>query len=201
MSSIIKYFNGVAGHYNEKSDRGIWAFLRRLESVEVMKALNPLEGMRCLELGCGAGFYTNRLAFYNPSILVAVDISENMLGELNDSRIKGVRADIENVQFKVDFDRVLCAGAIEFLSDINFFFFNLKKLLSISGKAVLLMPQKGMSGKFYKTFHRLHSVKVSLYAIDELKKILDANYLKIEALYSPTPMTHVIVITHDVQSV
>ena len=50
---------------------------------------------------------------------------------------------------------------------------------------------------FYKAFHRSHSVQVSLYAIDELKNLLNANYLKIEALYSPTPMTYVLVVTHD----
>ena len=197
MSSIKKYFNEVAGNYNDKSSKGIWALLRRLESVAVMKAMDPFQGMTCVELGCGAGFYANRLASYNPSLLVAVDISENMLGELNDSRVKKVRADIENIKFKMVFDRVLCAGAIEFLSDINNFLSNLKKLLSISGKAVLLIPKNGMSGRFYKAFHRSHSVQVSLYAIDELKNLLDVNHLKIETVYSPTPMTYVLVVTHD----
>jgi ubiquinone/menaquinone biosynthesis C-methylase UbiE len=197
MSSVTKYFNKVAGNYNSNSRKGVWALLRRLESVAVMKAMDPFQGMTCIELGCGAGFYTKRLATHNPSILIAVDMSENMLVELNDSRVKCVRADIENIKFKMVFDRVLCAGAIEFLSDIKKFLSNLKALLSHSGKAVLLIPKKGLVGKFYKAFHRSHSVQVSIYGIGELKKLLSANHLKIEKLYSPTPMTYVLVVTHD----
>jgi len=87
--AVEKYFNEVAGNYNDKSSKGIWALLRRLESVAVMKAMDPFQGMTCVELGCGAGFYANRLASYNPSLLVAVDISENMLRELNGSQING----------------------------------------------------------------------------------------------------------------
>ncbi|MBT3921248.1 MAG: class I SAM-dependent methyltransferase [Nitrospina sp.] len=196
MSLIIKYFNEVAGKYNDKSRKGVWAFLRRLEATAVLKAMTAFEGMTCIELGCGAGYYTHRLASFNPSLLVAVDIAENMLEQLNDSRIKRVRADIEEIKFAAAFDRVLCAGAIEFLSDINKFFSNLKKLLSHSGKAVLLVPRKGVLGSFYKAFHRAHSVQVSLYGIDELKVRLDANHLKIDALLRPTPMSYVLIITH-----
>jgi ubiquinone/menaquinone biosynthesis C-methylase UbiE len=197
MSSVKKYFNEVAGDYNDKSDKGLWAFLRKLESIAVMKAMAPFPGMTCVELGCGAGFYTRRLAALNPSLLVAVDISENMLRELDDPRIKRVRADIENINFNVSFDRILCAGAIEFLPYIKSFLSNLKKLLSASGKAVLLLPKSGVLGRFYKAFHRSHSIEVSLYEIKTLKILLDANHLKIEKQYSPTPMTRVLVISHD----
>jgi SAM-dependent methyltransferase len=120
-----------------------------------------------------------------------------MLRELNDSQIKRVRADIENIKFNMRFDRVLCAGAIEFLPDIKNFLSNLKELLSVSGKAVLLMPKSGMLGRFYRAFHQSHSVQVSLYEIEELKVLLNANHLKIENQFSPIPMTRVLVITHD----
>ncbi len=197
MSTVAKYFNEAAGSYNDKSSKGLWAFLRRLESVAVMKAVDPFQGMTCIELGCGAGFYISRLLSCDPSLLVAVDISENMLGELNDSRVKRVRADIENINFKVAFDRVLCAGVIEFLPDIKNFLTNLKTLLSVSGKAVLLMPESGVFGRFYRAFHRAHSVQVSLYKVDELEYLLEVNHLKIEKQYLPPPMTRVLVITHD----
>ena len=196
MSSFEKYFNAVAGNYADKSSKGIWAILRKQESSLVIKALDPFQGMTCLELGCGAGFYTYKLACYSPSLLIAVDISENMLRELNDSRIKRVRADIENIKFKVGFDRVLCAGAIEFLPDIKNFFSNMKNLLSATGKAVLLIPKKGMLGVLYKAFHRSHAVEISLFTIDELEYILNANNLKIIEQFSPTPAVNIFVISH-----
>jgi ubiquinone/menaquinone biosynthesis C-methylase UbiE len=197
MASVKKYFDEVAESYATKSGQGIWALLRRLESVAVMKAMIPIQGMTCVELGCGAGFYANLLVSYNPSLFVAIDISEKMLVALDDSRVKRVRADVENIQFNMTFDRVLCAGVIEFLSDIKSFISNIKKLLSVSGKAILLIPQKGVAGRLYKAFHRLHSIQISIYSIDELKNLLDVNHLKIEVLYTPTPMTHIIVVTHS----
>ena len=195
MSQVKRYFNAVAENYNDKSSKGIWELLRNLESTAVIKAMNSIQGKKCLELGCGAGFYTKILAKGNPSLLVAVDISENMLNELNIPGVKRIRADIENIKFKVKFDRVFCAGAIEFLPDIKIFISNLKSILSVSGKAVLLLPKKGLFGWIYRVFHRSHSIQVAIYSCEEIKSILVSNNLKIESQYSPTPMTRVLVIS------
>ena len=196
MSSVKNYFNKVADRYNDNSSKGIWAIFRKLESEAVKDLLDPFQKMTCVELGCGSGFYTKYLASFNPTFLVAVDLSENMLKEINILRVKRVRGDIQNIKFNIKFDRILCAGAIEFLADVNAFFANLKTLLSPTGQAILLMPRKGIFGTIYKVFHRSHVVKVSLYDIDQLEDILNTNHLRIEKIIIPTPMANVLAIVH-----
>ena len=197
MCTVKKYFEEVSGKYKGRSSRGIWAYLRKLESVAVMEAIDPFEGMACLDLGCGTGFYTSRLALSNPKILVAVDISQNMLYELGESNIKRVSADIENIKFKIGFDRILCAGAIEFLPNIEGFLANLKDLLNETGTVVLLLPKKGIFGSIYRAYHLSHGISVDLYELSKLESLLKEFRLKINKSYLPTPMTHVLAITHE----
>jgi SAM-dependent methyltransferase len=196
MSFSEKYFNQVANKYQNRSLSGIWSFVRDLEATAIMKSIEGFSGMTCLEFGCGAGYYTDRLVSLRAKILVAVDISENMLKQLADPSIKKVRGDIQNVRFDMKFDRILCAGTIEFLESPDKFFINMKAHLSSKGKAVLLFPRKGVCGALYKVYHRCHKVRVKTFKLDKVEKILNDIELKIENIYTPTPAVYVISVIH-----
>ena len=182
MSLTEKYFDRIADKYLEKSDRGVWSHLRTKEKKVVLEALELSPGMTCLELGCGAGFYTSLLSTFFPSLLVAVDYSHNMLSHLKVANARRVRADIQNVAFKVKFDRILCAGALEFLPDLQGFLSNMERFLSDKGIMVLLLPKKGIGGFIYKMFHRAHGVAVSLYDEEELILKMQDCHWKLEKL-------------------
>ena len=115
MPSYQNYFDDQANKYSESSGKGFWAFLRKKEREAVLHALEPYEGMTCIDLGCGAGYYTKLMSSYSPSTIVGIDRSISMLTQLKDGNILRAQADIQTVAFKKTFDRILCAGALEFL--------------------------------------------------------------------------------------
>lgn len=196
MRKIIEYFNNVAHGYESKSGTGFWGVLRRKEEKAVMQALTPVSGLACIEMGCGSGYYTNLISKYSPSFLVAVDISSKMLFHLKTQNAKKVKADIQNIRFHRQFDRILCAGALEFLPTIQPFLSNVKCLLTDEGKMVLLLPRRGLTGLFYKGFHRFHGIKINLFGADDFMAVLEQEGWKLEKIVSPTPMTYIATVVH-----
>ena len=196
MSSYENYFNEQAGQYLENSDKGLWAFLRRKEKEALIQALEPFKGMKCIDLGCGAGYYTHLLLGYSPSLIVGVDRSISMLYHLKHEKILTAQADIQNVAFRKPFDRVLCAGALEFLDELDPFLSNIKSILASDGVMAILLPKRGIGGFIYKLFHWSHSVPIQLFSYRKLVKKLDMWGFKLEQITSPTPMTFVLKIVH-----
>ena len=196
MNNTKDYFDSVAAQYGPKSHKGFWSGIRKKEEKAVFKAVAPTPGTSYLELGCGSGYYTRLISKNSPSLLVAVDISQEMLKHLHVINAKKVRADIQNVSFSRKFDRILCAGALEFLDDISVFLANIEGVLSNNGKMVLLLPRRGVCSFFYKFFHLLHGVKVKLFTEKELKSVLVQGKWKLESLSVPTPMTYVLTVTN-----
>ncbi len=196
MSSYENYFDDQAGKYLKSSEKGFWFFLRKKEKEAVLKALEPFKGMRCIDLGCGAGYYTHLLLRHSPALMVGVDRSFTMLKQLNHKSILIAQADIQTVAFRKPFDRVLCAGALEFLDSIDPFLENAKKLLAPDGLMTILLPRRGIWGFFYKLFHWSHSVSIQLFAYRKLENKLKKWGFKLEEITSPTPMTYVLKIAH-----
>tara|TARA_Y100000294_G_scaffold155453_1_gene155680 strand:+ start:1173 stop:1775 length:603 start_codon:yes stop_codon:yes gene_type:complete len=196
LNSTKDYFDSFAGEYSSKSHKGFCIGFRKKEEKAVLNAIAPSPGISYLELGCGSGYYTSLISKRSPSLLIAVDISQKMLKHLHVKKAKKVRADIQNVSFRQQFDRIICAGALEFLDDISVFLANMEGVLSTNGKMVLLLPRKGICGFFYKFFHSFHGVKVKLFTEKELKSVLVQGKWKLESLTVPTPMTYVLTVTN-----
>ena len=196
MSIIQTYFDGQAGNYQSRSRKGFWGLLRQKEMVAVLKALQPFSGMTCLELGCGSGYYTSMLARTKPSRLIAVDLSHKMLSSLNIPRVLKVRADIQNFQVKIPFQRIVCAGALEFLSDPASFFCNLRHALAPEGYLILLAPKKSLTGRIYQLFHWSHGIQIRLFDKSDLTNVIEKSGLCLDFIICPTPMTYVLKVSH-----
>ena len=162
----------------------------------MIQALEPFKGMKCIDLGCGAGYYTRLLLEYSPSLIVGVDRSISMLSNLKHEKLMKTQADIQNVAFQKPFDRVLCAGALEFLEELDPFLSNAKSILAADGVMAILLPKRGLVGYMYKLFHWSHSVPIQLFSYRKLVKKLDKWGFKLEQIISPTPMTYVLRISH-----
>lgn len=197
MSSVKSYFDLEAENYQAKSSRGLWARFRECELKAVMHALKPFSGMSCLELGCGSGYYTAQIASHFPSPFVAVDFSDKMLRHLDVPEVIRVCGDIRNVSFRKRFDRILCAGALEFIPDIHSFLSHTADLINENGRMVLLLPKKGIAGRFYQLFHKSHGVDIRLYQKNELEQLLKKFHWTIQAFLIPTPITYVLCVTRD----
>ncbi len=196
MSYYVNYFDCQARGYLERSEKGFWAYLRKKEKIAVLNALEPFKGMSCIDLGCGPGYYAKLLLKYSPALILGVDRSLNMLKQLEETSIIKVQADIQVVAFKQPFDRVICAGALEFLESIDFFLKNAKTILAQDGLMIILLPKRGVLGFFYKFFHSLHSVSVKLYSYRKIIKKLNKYGYQVKEITCPTPMTYVLKVVH-----
>lgn len=85
---------------------------------DVIELLDPREGERILDLGCGTGHLTNRIAEAGADV-VGVDRSEEMIDRARrtypDRRF--VRADARNVAFEAPFDAVFSNAALHWIRD------------------------------------------------------------------------------------
>jgi len=77
-------------------------------------------------------------------------------------------ADLRDFSFPRTFNRILCAGALEFVGRPERFFSQAAQVLERSGKIVILVPPATMGGHLYKLWHRSHGLQVDLFPEDFL---------------------------------
>jgi 2-polyprenyl-3-methyl-5-hydroxy-6-metoxy-1,4-benzoquinol methylase len=166
--SIEDYFNSKADTYIEKSESASWSFLRKRELRSCMKLMEPREGELILDAGCGAGYYTRVLKKHGARVW-AVDISEKMCRQVSpDVAEKVIHDDISRINLGKTFDKILCAGVLEFTVDPCKTIGNLSLHLKKGGRLILLVPKKCLLGHFYYWFHRSHNITVKLFTQKEL---------------------------------
>lgn len=163
--AVRDYFEGEAADYAGASDRGLWAWIRRRESRALMDILCPLPGERILDAGCGAGHYT--AALLDAGVVpTAVDFSPAMVEQVR-ARL-GVEAhvaDLCDLDLPPVYDRVLCAGALEFVADPGRALRCLAGVLRPggAGRVVILAPADGPAARLYRRFHRRHGFDLHLF--------------------------------------
>lgn len=165
MPRADAYFDSVAGEYQERSSRGVWRWLRDREMRTVMELLDAKPGEHILDAGCGAGIYTEAIARAGATP-VAFDSSEAMLEKVRERlNVETLRGDFESYPFTPEYDKVLCAGALEFTADPRQALLNLLNALRISksAKAVIHLPGAGIGARLYRHFHSRHGVAIHLF--------------------------------------
>ena len=158
----VKYFDEVASHYQERSQTGFWNQVRNVERRAVLEALDIKPGERVLDVGCGAGFYSRELVKLGAHVS-GIDSSGPMLDQFRMLKLVAYQGKFESFQFENRFDKVLVAGAGEFISDLKLLLSQLEKVLEPSGRAVILAPRSNLLGVAYKLWHRSHGCEVSLH--------------------------------------
>ncbi|MBI2339900.1 MAG: class I SAM-dependent methyltransferase [Deltaproteobacteria bacterium] len=168
MNSAKTYFDSVASGYAEKSEGGIWRWLRRREASVIASMIGSGPLGDALELGSGSGYYTRRLSDLGCRSLVAVDFSPKMVESIRIPGCVKKKADIQNFVSEDRFDLILCAGALEFLEHPEVIFGNASKMLRTKGSLIVLLPLQSLLGRFYRLFHRSHHVPVRLFRLQEV---------------------------------
>lgn len=160
---VKNYFDRVAGLYARRSATGLWRRFRVRELRVVFELLEPQRGERILEVGAGAGFYTEYLLEKNV-LVEAIDSSVEMVEAMRKRGIDAHQGDAQ--KFSSDghglFDGVLAAGVLEFLAKPMDFFASSQASLKASGRLVILIPRSGVFGLFYQIWHELSSCPVSV---------------------------------------
>jgi len=173
-NSTNKYFDKESGNYNKNKSRGLWGLLVRKEISAIKSALNLEKRDLILDAGCGAGFYSKLIVSENANVF-GIDVSHKMIKEYKRNGFKGAVANIENFNLNKQFDKILCAGAIEFCNNPELVIKNLAKHLKKDGSIVILYPNKGLFGLFYKLFHKIHNISVCLFSRKQFRHILEKN--------------------------
>lgn len=174
--AVRRHFEARAREYDDRSGRGFWSLLRRRETRAVLDLLRPAPGENILDAGSGAGHYTAELVRAGARV-TALDLSGAMLEALRRRlAVETLEGDLAQVALPPRFDKVLCAGALEFVADPAAAVANLARSLRPGGpgEVVLLLPRAGLVGHVYRAYHRRHGFRVNLFDRAALEGIVAA---------------------------
>ena len=185
--SIHAYFDAKASEYDELSRSGVWGLVRLCEERALMSLLGPVKGAEVLDLGCGSGFYAERMRARGAKVF-GVDSSARMIEELSRKGIEGRRADVCALQLGREFHSVLAAGLIEFMEDERAFFRTVALHCSPGGRLVLLAPRAGLIGFAYEQAHAWMGCAATARPVKSLEAAAAACGWKLEARRGAGPL-------------
>ena len=113
-----------------------------LEEPQVRVALGDVNGLAILDMGCGTGRHALWLAEQGAKV-TAIDFSEGMLAEARQKphaeRVQFLQHDLHNpLPYGVgQFDAVVSGLVLEHIRDLNVFFSEARRVLKLSGCAVI----------------------------------------------------------------
>ena len=157
---------------------------------KVVKALSPRRGEIILDLGCGAGYYTNYLIKKGCKVF-ATDISDEYVKQTKkytNNNAKYYISDAAILPFKSNyFDKVLMTEVIEHLPDPQNALMEVKRVLKVEGVAVITTPNKfSYMNLAYTLKRKIRKYKfnehLTEYSQKEFSKLL-SKYFQIEDVF------------------
>jgi malonyl-CoA O-methyltransferase len=166
-----------AEHYDDEDPSTL------LDEPFLLSRLQPFEGYRLLDLGCGTGRYLRLVG--RGSYAVGVDLSRGMLARARrqTSGIVGatwVQASVECLPFRArTFDRVISGLVLDHVQDLREFFQGIAGTLKPGGRAIVTAVHPDMqrrtgstvrftaAGREYRTQGTIHEVHDILAAVKQ----------------------------------
>ncbi|MBS4534315.1 methyltransferase domain-containing protein [Clostridium sp. D2Q-14] len=119
----MAFFDSEAKTYDSWYDTKLGEFVDEIERKCAFNLFLPFEGKRILDIGCGTGNYSIRLAKLGYEV-VGIDISDEML-DIAKEKAKGKKLDIEFYNMDIydlkfddnEFDGAFSMAAFEFVED------------------------------------------------------------------------------------
>jgi 2-polyprenyl-3-methyl-5-hydroxy-6-metoxy-1,4-benzoquinol methylase len=182
----IEYFEKVSSAYDETVSKGILKWARDRERKAVLDFCAFDGKGRMIDVGCGAGFYA-LVAKQAGHTVTAVDASMGMVMRLNGKVDEAEVADVENYEPHATYQRVVCAGVLDFVLHPEKATRNLARLVAPGGRLILLSPRRGLGGLFYRIEKFFFGIKVNLYTRAWLSRVLGEEGLKLVAHAHPLP--------------
>jgi ubiquinone/menaquinone biosynthesis C-methylase UbiE len=121
-----------------------------LEEPVVDRLLGDVAGLDVVDVGCGTGRHTLRLAGRGARV-VGVDFSDGMLARARDkegaAHVEWVAHDLTDLPLPFEdrsFDRVVCALVVDHIADLDGFFGELARLCRAGGRVVVTVMHPAM---------------------------------------------------------
>lgn len=185
----MNYFDRRSQSYLSRCERGLWKRIRHIEREAVFEELEPRPGERILDVGCGPGYYTREMQRLGVQV-TGIDSSPAMLNQFRHLGSPAILGKFELHAFESSYDKILIAGAAEFIAETEAILRQIERVLLPRGRAVILAPRRNWIGKLYKEWHRSHGCQVSLHNYGAALEKLAG--LKLENIRNVTPMTCVV---------
>jgi len=193
----INYFEKVSADYNETVSKGVLRIPRELERKAVLDlAQLNVPGGTLIDVGCGAGFYS-LLAKQAGMKVHSVDMSPGMVRRLEGLVDRAEVADIETLPTATKYDRVICAGVLDFVLKPEMAFSNLCQLVSPGGRLIVLCPRKGLGGLFYRVEKFFFGIRINLYTKEWLSQVASRHGLTLSNYTHPLPTNMALLFTHQ----
>ena len=168
---------------------------------DLLKMLDPQPGERILDLGCGPGNLTQKIADSGASV-VGLDSSAEMIGQArqNCPRVQFILADAAKLNFSNEFDAVFSNAALHWMLDTDAVAAGIARALKRGGRFVAEM---GGKGNIARIEHAVESViaghlggqvparRTIFPSIGEYSSVLEAQDLELRTAFlfdRPTPL-------------
>jgi 2-polyprenyl-3-methyl-5-hydroxy-6-metoxy-1,4-benzoquinol methylase/uncharacterized membrane protein YbhN (UPF0104 family) len=147
----LSHYENSSQHYEKHVQRGPLRLMRDRERASVLRLLGPLHaGNTFLDVGCGGGFYALHAKRAAMSVC-AVDAAPGMIERLTSRVDEALVCDVETLQLaNRTFDRVVCAGVLDFVAKPELAIANLMRHVAPGGALVILAPRTGWGGFYYR---------------------------------------------------
>lgn len=117
----MAFFDKEAGLYDSWYDTKLGSFIDKVETDLAFKLFNPKKGMKILDIGCGTGNFSMKLAEKGCKV-IGIDISDEMLSRAREKAeklgldIEFYNMDVYNLDFEDQtFDAAFSMAAFEFI--------------------------------------------------------------------------------------
>jgi len=189
-------FDKEAINYDQWYKTKLGAFVDEVETKLVLSLFKPTEGMKILDVGCGTGNFSIKLAEMGFEV-IGIDISEDMLAKARKkANEKGLNIqfrimDVYNLDFSDNtFDGVLSMAAFEFIKKPQDAYNEIYRVLKQSGKILIgTINRESSWGELYlsKQFQDNSIFKYAEFkSINELKSLNNAEIVDSgECLFIP----------------
>jgi SAM-dependent methyltransferase/uncharacterized membrane protein YbhN (UPF0104 family) len=185
----LRYYEGRSPAYSQLVSNGPLHWLRRREWKFVVELLDlPSSGStpRLLDVGCGDGKYS-LFAKASGAHVTAMDACAGMVSRLHEKLDLVHVVDWEEHAVIHTYDRVLCAGMLDFVLDPKSAFGKLCQSVAPGGRLVVLVPKRGLGGLFYRVEKKFAGFQVNLFCPLQLTDWAKEHGLHRQGIESPLP--------------
>jgi ubiquinone/menaquinone biosynthesis C-methylase UbiE len=150
--------------------------------------LGPLlAGETFLDVGCGGGFYAleaKRAAMRVCAVDAALGMVERVSGKVDEAHV----SDVETLHFSGrTFNRVVCAGVMDFVVNPEVAIENLMRQVGPGGVLVVLAPRRGLRGAYYQLEKRVVGLRINLFTAEWFEAAAQKNGFRVTSLELPLP--------------